>query len=103
MLISTPDRADIELDGTSVGSTPSTVALSNGDHTVRVSKKGYRLYEKKLRILGGSVSFRVELEVAQWPCVSTKRRIAQIRSGNAVSFFPERCMSAKKSDIACFV
>src|ERR1700730_12912808 len=23
--------------------------------------------------------------------------------GNAVSFFPERCMSTKKSDIACFV
>src|SRR5450755_1096552 len=24
-------------------------------------------------------------------------------TGNAVSFFPKRCVSAKKSDIACFV
>lgn len=64
-LISTPNGADIELDGAFVGSTPSTIAVANGDHTVRVSKKGYRLYEKKLRTSGGSVSLRVELDVTQ--------------------------------------
>jgi len=64
-IISTPDGADIELDGAFVGTTPSTVALANGDHTVRVSKKGYQLYEKKLRTSGGSVSLRAGLEVAQ--------------------------------------
>ncbi len=64
-LTSTPDGADIEMDGAFVGNTPSTVALANGDHTVRVTKRGYQPYEKKLRTSGGSVSLRAELEVVQ--------------------------------------
>jgi len=61
-LISTPDGADIELDGAFVGNTPSTIALANGDHTVRVTKKGYQPYEKKLRTSGGNISLRAELD-----------------------------------------
>lgn len=61
-LISTPDGADIELDGAFVGNTPSTVVLTIGDHTVRVSKKGYRPYERKLRTSGGIINIRAELE-----------------------------------------
>jgi hypothetical protein len=64
-IVSTPDGADIEVDGAFVGNTPSTVALANGDHTVRVIRKGYRPYEKKLRTSGGSVSLRAELEAVQ--------------------------------------
>ena len=38
-LTSTPDGADVEIDGAFVGSTPSTIPIASGDHTVRVSKK----------------------------------------------------------------
>jgi PEGA domain-containing protein len=63
-LISTPDGADIEVDGAFVGSTPSTVTLASGDHTVRVSKKGYQPYEKKLHTSGGKINLRADLDAA---------------------------------------
>ncbi len=63
-LISTPDGADIELDGAFVGSTPSTLTLTSGDHSVRVSKKGYQPYEKNLRTAGGKINLRAELDAA---------------------------------------
>jgi hypothetical protein len=55
-------NCDIEVDGAFVGSTPSTVALTNGDHTVRVSKKGYQPYEKTLHTTGGNINLRAELD-----------------------------------------
>jgi PEGA domain-containing protein len=63
-LVSTPDGAEIELDGAFVGNTPSTVTLASGDHTVRVSKKGYQPYEKNLRTAGGKINLRAELDAA---------------------------------------
>lgn len=63
-LVSTPDGADIEIDGAFIGSTPSTVALAQGDHTVRVSKKGYQSYEKNLRTAGGKVNMTATLDAA---------------------------------------
>jgi len=65
--ISTPDGADVELDGAFVGSAPSTVAVANGDHTVRVSKQGYQPYEKKLRTSGGTISLRADLQLISTP------------------------------------
>jgi hypothetical protein len=63
-LVSTPDGADIEVDGAFVGSTPSTITLASGDHTVRVSKKGYQPYEKNLRTSGGKISLHADLDAA---------------------------------------
>jgi len=63
-LISTPDGAEIEVDGAFVGSTPSTITLASGDHTVRVSKKGYQPYEKNLRTSGGKISLHADLDTA---------------------------------------
>jgi hypothetical protein len=63
-LISTPDGADIEIDGAFIGSTPSTVTLTQGDHAVRVSRKGYQTYEKNLRTTGGRINLRANLDVA---------------------------------------
>jgi PEGA domain len=63
-LTSTPDGADVEVDGAFVGSTPSTVTLASGDHTVRVSKKGYQPYEKRLHTAGGQISVHADLDVA---------------------------------------
>src|SRR5436190_6692516 len=44
---STPAGADIEIDGAFAGSTPSSLSLSTGDHTVAVKKNGYRAWERK--------------------------------------------------------
>jgi PEGA domain-containing protein len=63
-LTSTPDGADVEIDGAFVGSTPSNIPIANGDHTVRVSKRGYQPYERRLRISGGSISVHADLEAA---------------------------------------
>jgi hypothetical protein len=61
-LISTPDGAEIEVDGAFVGSAPSTVTLASGDHTVRVSKKGFQPYEKKLHTSSGKINLHAELD-----------------------------------------
>lgn len=61
-LTSTPDGAEVEIDGAFVGSTPSTIPIASGDHTVRVSKKGYQPYERRLRVNGGSISVHADLE-----------------------------------------
>jgi hypothetical protein len=59
---SNPAGADIEVDGDFVGNTPSTVNLAVGDHTVKVSKTGFKDWERKLKASGGNVSLNVELE-----------------------------------------
>lgn len=62
---STPDGADIEVDGNFVGNTPSAIELAPGDHMVRVSKAGYATWEKKVKVTGGEVRLRAELEPAK--------------------------------------
>jgi PEGA domain len=64
-LVSTPDGADVEVDGAFVGSTPSTITLVSGDHTVRVTKKGYQPYEKNLRTSGGRITLHADLDTAK--------------------------------------
>ncbi len=64
MVTSTPDGAEIEIDGAFIGSTPTTVALSTGDHTVIVRKKGYQPWQRTLKITAGIVRLNAELESA---------------------------------------
>jgi hypothetical protein len=61
-LASNPAGADIEIDGAFVGNTPSTLSLAPGDHVVRLTKKGYQPYERKLHVTGGKISLNAELE-----------------------------------------
>jgi PEGA domain len=61
-IASNPGSADIEVDGNFVGNTPSTVELEAGDHVVKVSKSGYKAWERKLKASGGSVNINAELE-----------------------------------------
>jgi hypothetical protein len=60
---STPDGADIEMDGSLVGNTPSDIDVPAGEHTVTVKKSGFQSWEKKLKVSGGSnVRLKAELE-----------------------------------------
>lgn len=61
---STPPGADIEVDGGFVGNTPSTIEIASGEHTVKVSKGGFKDWERKLKASGGNVNLNVELETA---------------------------------------
>jgi PEGA domain len=64
-LESDPPGADIEIDGGFVGNTPSEVQVAEGEHTVAVKKTGFKDWERKLKVTGGSkVHLNAELEKA---------------------------------------
>lgn len=58
---STPPGADIEVDGKFVGSTPSSVSLSAGDHDVAVRKSGFQTWSRKISVSGGHINVSAEL------------------------------------------
>ena len=62
---SNPVGADIEIDGSFVGNTPSTVNVASGDHTVVVKKSGYKEWSRTLKVTGGTVNLSIEFEKAQ--------------------------------------
>jgi PEGA domain len=65
---STPPGADIEVDGSFVGNTPSDVQVGEGDHTVVVKKSGFKNWERKLKSnAGSSVHISAELEKVDNP------------------------------------
>ena len=59
---STPDGADIEVDGSFVGNTPSIIELSPGEHTVVVKKPGYQQWQRKLKVTGGEIKLNANLQ-----------------------------------------
>jgi PEGA domain len=62
---STPPGADIELDGNFVGSTPSVIETTAGEHSVAVKKSGYKSWERKMNVTGGTVTIAAALEKAE--------------------------------------
>lgn len=62
---STPDGADIAVDGSFVGNSPSTVNLTEGEHTITVTKNGYKTWERKVKAIGGMVRLNADLEAQQ--------------------------------------
>lgn len=50
---STPDAAEITVDEKYRGSTPATLHLAAGDHTIRLEKQGFRAWEKRLTVNSG--------------------------------------------------
>jgi len=64
---STPTSADIEVDGAFAGSTPSALGITAGEHTVKITKPGYKAWERKIRISNGSIRLAAELEKADPP------------------------------------
>lgn len=62
-LESDPTGADIELDGSFVGNTPSDVQVAEGDHTFTVKKAGFKDWERKMKVnAGSSIHLNAELE-----------------------------------------
>jgi hypothetical protein len=60
---STPDGADITVDGKFMGSTPSSLRLPAGDHQIKVEKQGFKSWERTLTVgSGGSTSLSATLE-----------------------------------------
>jgi len=45
---STPVAADIYLDGGFVGNTPSILDVPAGEHTLKMTKVGYKTWQRKL-------------------------------------------------------
>jgi hypothetical protein len=63
VLKSTPDGADVVVDGKFMGSTPSTVRLTPGDHTITIEKSGYRAWQRTMSVNpGGIVTVDATLE-----------------------------------------
>ena len=60
---STPDGADITIDGKFVGSTPSTLRLSIGEHTVTIEKSGFQAWTRTMTVTpAGNVNIEATLE-----------------------------------------
>jgi PEGA domain-containing protein len=59
---STPDGADIEIDGSFIGNTPSTVGVPPGQHQLSVKKTGFKPWERKLTVSSGQVNVNAVLE-----------------------------------------
>jgi PEGA domain len=61
---SVPAGADIEVDGSFVGNSPSMLELPAGDHTVVLQKSGYKIWQRTVRLTGGEIKLNADLEKA---------------------------------------
>ena len=61
-ITSTPAGADIEIDGSFVGSTPSTVGVASGQHQLTMKKSGFKTWERKLTVSSGQISVNATLD-----------------------------------------
>jgi hypothetical protein len=78
-ITSLPTGAEVELDGSFIGNTPSTIGVSPGDHTISVKKKGYKTWERKIKVSSGKVNVYAELEaeVSQIPTGAATTRASE--------------------------
>jgi len=56
ILKSTPEGADITVDGKYVGSAPASLRLTPGDHTVTIEKSGYRAWQRTISLSPGGIN-----------------------------------------------
>ena len=61
-IASNPSAADIEVDGSFVGNTPSEIEVAPGDHLLKVTKPGFKPWERKFKATGGTVNINAQLE-----------------------------------------
>jgi hypothetical protein len=58
---STPNGADIRVDGAFVGDTPSTIQVAAGNHIIEIAKDGYRPWARPIRVSRGEITISAEL------------------------------------------
>jgi hypothetical protein len=62
-LKSSPDGAEITIDGKFMGTTPSTLNLSAGEHTVKIEKSGHKEWIRTVTLsAGGNITVDATLE-----------------------------------------
>ncbi len=60
---STPQGADIVIDGKFVGSTPSTISLTAGEHTISIDKSGFKQWQRTITVTaGGAINLEATLD-----------------------------------------
>jgi len=60
---SSPEGADIAVDGKFFGNTPSTLHLSAGDHSISIAYKGFKKWQRTVTLSGGgTISLNAILE-----------------------------------------
>src|SRR5271157_3623953 len=59
---SRPDGADIELDGNYIGSTPSTILVPVGEHTVTIRKQDFRTWQETFQVTSRNVRVAADME-----------------------------------------
>ena len=60
---SSPDGAEITVDDKYMGSTPSTLKLSAGDHKIKLEKSGFKAWERTLTVgAGGTANVNATLD-----------------------------------------
>jgi len=60
---STPEGADISVDAKHLGSTPSTLRLAPGEHTISIEKPGFKPWHRTMTVVsGGSLTVDATLE-----------------------------------------
>lgn len=92
---SDPLGADIEIDGNFVGNTPSSVGIAAGQHTLRVSKNGYKSWERTLRSSTGSIKIAAVLEPIAVDAAGTTHITAAV---TATSTKPDPAPPANSSE-----
>jgi len=59
---SDPDNAEIGVDGELMGTTPSALLLSAGEHTITRKKAGYKPWQRKMVLVTGKINLQGKLE-----------------------------------------
>lgn len=60
---SVPDGGEITVDDKFIGTTPSTIQLTPGEHKIAVSKSGFKTWERIMTVnANGSINLNAELE-----------------------------------------
>src|ERR1039458_1093470 len=59
---SSPAGADIEVDGKYIGSTPSTIIVQAGEHTIKMRKQDFRTWQKTISVTSGNLRVAAYME-----------------------------------------
>ncbi len=60
---SRPDGGEITIDGKLVGTTPSTVQLTTGEHTISIDKSGFKSWQRTITVTaGGAINLEATLD-----------------------------------------